>query len=91
MSDMVLVALLGLVGTIFGGFAGFSHKNRKQAIADAEREQLQNDRHKQVLAELERVNRRLDEHNGYAEKFAESTIAITALSKDVEYIKEKLK
>ena len=91
MSDVVLVAVLGLVGTVFGGFAGFEHKSRQQAVKDAEREQLQADQHNQLMAELERVNRRLDEHNGYAEKFAESSVAITALQKDVEYIKEKIK
>lgn len=91
MSDVVLVAVLGLVGTVFGGFAGFAHKSRQQAVKDAEREQLQADQHNQLMAELERVNRRLDEHNGYAEKFAESSVAITALQKDVEYIKEKIK
>ena len=40
---------------------------------------------------MENVEKKLDEHNGYAEKFAESSVAITALQKDVEYIKEKIK
>lgn len=91
MSDMVIVAVLGLFGTIFGGFAGFSHKSRKQAIADAEREQRQADQYNRIEAQLLDMNKRLDEHNGYAEKFADTAVHLTALSKDVEYIKEKLK
>ena len=88
---MVIVAILGLFGTVFGGFAGFSHKSRKQAIADAEREQRQADQYNRIEAQLLDMNKRLDEHNGYAEKFADTAISITALTKDVEYIKEKLK
>lgn len=91
MTDAVLVAIIGFGGTVLGAFAGFSHKSRQQAIKDAEREQMQNDRYVQIIERLEGVSKRLDEHNGYAEKFAETSIALTALSKDVEYIKEKMK
>lgn len=78
------VAVLGLAIGIF-------KRNREQAIKEAEREQKQADQHQQVMEELKTANRRLDEHNGYAEKFAETAVAITALSKDIEWIKEKLK
>ena len=78
------VAVLGLAYTIF-------RKGREQAIKDAEREQKQTDQHEQVMEQLRNANKRLDEHNGYAEKYTQTTIAITALAKDVEWIKEKLK
>lgn len=78
------VAVIGLAIGIF-------KRNREQAIKDAEREQRQADQHEQVMEQLRNANRRLDEHNGYAEKFASTSVAITALSKDIEWIKEKLK
>lgn len=78
------IAFLGLAFSIF-------KRNKEQAIKEAEREQKQSDQHQQVMEELKNANRRLDEHNGYAEKFAETAVAITALSKDIEWIKEKLK
>lgn len=85
------VAIGGLALTFLGFIAGIMRRNRLQAIREAEREQKQNDQHEQVLNELKRVNKRLDEHNGYAEKFTQYSIGMTALSKDVEWIKEKLK
>lgn len=91
MTDAVLVACIGLVGTVLGMFAGLSRKSRQDAVKDAEREQRQADQHQQLIKELAGVKRRLDEHNGYAEKFAKTTVAITALQKDVEYIKERTK
>lgn len=101
MSDMVWVAVLGLVGTVFGGFAGFSHKSRKQAIEDAEREQRQADQYNRIEAELLSMNKRLDEHNGYAEKFADAgknlaviserqaamSDRIERLQKDIDFLK----
>lgn len=91
MSEMIIVALLGLIGTVFGGFAGVTHKTRKQAVADAAREAQQAEHYTHILNELENVNKRLDEHNGYAEKFAQYSVSIASLSKDIEYIKEKAK
>lgn len=85
------VAIGGLTLSIIGLIFEFIRRSKQQAIKDAEREQKQADQHDQVMEELKRVSKRLDEHNGYAEKFSQTTITLTALSKDVEWIKEKLK
>ena len=97
MTDAVLVAIIGLVGTVLGAFTGFSHKSRQEAIKDAEREQRQTDQHQQLLDELVGVKKRLDEHNGYAQKFAESSrhLAIiderqAAQSKQIENLQKDL-
>lgn len=97
MTDAVLVAIIGLVGTVLGAFTGFSHKSRQEAIKDAEREQRQADQHQQLLGELVGVKKRLDEHNGYAQKFAESSkhLAIiderqVAQSKQIENLQKDL-
>lgn len=39
---------------------------------------------------MKEVEKRLDSHNGYAQKFAESAIDIAILKQDVAYIKERL-
>lgn len=35
------------------------------------------------------VERKLDEHNGYAKMFSEMKVAMVAMQKDIEYIKNK--
>ena len=91
MNDTIAVAVIGFAGTAVGAVASYMYKSKKQAIEDAEREQKQTDQHEQIVRELGQISKRLDEHNGYAEKFAQTAITLTALTKDVEYIKEKLK
>lgn len=39
---------------------------------------------------MKEVEKKLDEHNGYAQKFAEAGLDIALLKKDVAYIKDKL-
>lgn len=38
---------------------------------------------------MKKVEEKLDEHNGYAEKLGSIEIAIVAIQKDIEYIKLK--
>lgn len=85
------IAIGGLALAIIGLALDMIRRNKKQAVLDAQREQKQADQHEQVMRALERVNKRLEEHNGYAEKFATTAISLTAVTKDIEYIKEKLK
>lgn len=38
---------------------------------------------------LREVEKRLDSHNHYAEKFADSAVAIAQIQKDIEYLRGK--
>ena len=38
---------------------------------------------------LDRLEKKVDSHNAYAEKFASTATAITAIQKDVEWLKKK--
>lgn len=38
---------------------------------------------------MQQVEKKIDIHNGYAKRFEEIEIAITAIQKDIEYIKNK--
>lgn len=97
----IIVSIIGLIGTIIGSLFTYLIKSKNQAIKDAEREQSQRDQIEMVLKEQQKIKERLDNHNHYAEKFADTSknIAVLAvkqkniicsldkLQKDVDYIK----
>lgn len=82
MSEAVIVALItGLCGVI-GQYLISNKKSREDDIKDAQREQRQNDR-------MEVIEKKLDEHNGYAAKFGQIEKDITKIQKDVEYLRDR--
>ena len=83
----LITGVLAVIGSFVGNYAIAIKKSREDAIKEAEREQAQKD-------QLENINKRLDEHNHYAEKFAKNSekladvdIKLAQLQKDVEYLK----
>lgn len=97
----IITSLLAVIGSLIGTFSVISRKSRNDAIKEAEREQAQKDQFAMILEEQKKIKARLDSHNGYAEKFADTTkdIAIIAerqqslsdalnrLQKDIDYLK----
>lgn len=90
----LIIALIGLFGTLIGLLVGYIGKTHKQSIIDAKREQKQQDTFNTILSEMESIKKRLDCHNGYAKKFEENnkelaTInnKLTGLQKDIDYLK----
>lgn len=80
MSDAILVALITASASVICQII-ISNKARKdQDAKQAARDQEVEDR-------LKGIERRLDEHNHYAEKLGEIAIALTAIKKDIEYIR----
>lgn len=94
MSESVIIAIitgiLAVLGSYVGNVAVASKKAREEAIKDAEREQSQKDQLAMILNEQKEIKKRLDTHNGYAEKFANSETAMMAMQKDVEYMKKDI-
>lgn len=82
--DTVIAGALAVVGSYVATANTNKKKAQDDAIRDAEREQRQKD-------QLEVINKKLDEHNGYAKKFGEVEKSIAGLARDVEWIKEKIK
>ena len=78
----IITALIAAGASMAGTWAMSAKQKKEDAVKEAVREQAQADR-------LDRIEKKLDEHNGYAQKFADATTAIALLQKDVEYIKEK--
>lgn len=87
----IIVALIGLLGTIFGILGGFYARSKKQAIEDAKREQNQVDQFDKLFSEMSSIKKRLDIHNKYAEKFGSIEISLAGIKKDIEYIRKENK
>ena len=87
----ILVAIIALLSSIFGGVLGYIGRSKKQAVIDAKREQEQSDLFERVFNELAGIRKRLDVHNQYAEKFGEIEISLTAIKKDIEYLRKEQK
>ena len=97
----LITGILAVIGSFVGNYAISLKKSREDAIKEAEREQAQKDQLAMILQEQQKIKVRLDSHNGYAEKFAETTknIAVMAekqeslnkamdrLQKDIDYLK----
>lgn len=88
MTESIAVALitgvLAVLGSYVGNLAVSTKKAREDALRDAERETRQ-------AVRLDNIEKKLDEHNGYAEKFGSISQDITAIKKDIEFLKERIK
>lgn len=80
---------LAVLGSYIGNVAITQKKSRQDEIKMAKHEQRQQDALEMLKDELASVKKRLDQHNGYAEKFAEASKDIALIKKDVEYLKSK--
>lgn len=84
MSDTILVAILTGAFSVVGSYVAnktiSEKKSKEDDIKAAQREQRQQDR-------LEAIEHKLDIHNGYAEKLGSIQNDITAIHKDIEYLK----
>ena len=87
----IIVGVLAVFGSYAGNVAVAAKKSQEEAIRDAEREQKQKDQMMAILDEQMEIKKRLDQHNGYAEKFVQTKESIIAIQKDIEYLKERSK
>lgn len=84
----IIVALIGLFGTILGLLAGSYVRSRSEAVKEAKREQQQTDFFNKIFDEMKGIKQRLDAHNQYAEKFGDIEKSIVSIQKDIEYIRK---
>ena len=91
MSDVVIVGLLSVTGSVIASLIGAQSSKRETNATLAAHEQKQQDAIDSIKSELGEMKKRLDSHNGYAEKFASASKDIALTQKDVEYIKDQLK
>lgn len=89
MSEGIIIAIIGLASTIFGAIVGYFTSVKKNAVIEAKREQEQADNFKEIFKRFDETDKRLDEHNHYAEKLNDVSKAMIAMQKDIEYLKGK--
>ena len=85
----IIVALITSFGGVLGAYLAVQKGNRESEIKDAQREQRQSDRLDRIDERIGNLEKKVDIHNGYAEKFGEIANSMTALSKDIEYLKNR--
>lgn len=88
MNTEIIVSLIGFAGIVIGAIIGYFSSVKKNAVIEAKREQEQLDNFKQIFKRFDGVDKRLDEHNHYAEKFNDIAQSMTAMQKDIEYLKK---
>lgn len=92
MSDLVKVALIsGAFSVVVGALTliGVIISNRAQAAKVRQKDAAESARKEQELKDrLESIENKLDEHNGYAQKFAELSGEIIEMRNDIKWIKE---
>lgn len=81
--DMIISTSITAAAAIIGAILGYIGKRKVDAIKEAQREQVQNDKMDRILDEQREMRAQLKEHNGYAEKFS-------VYSKDLAILNEKL-
>lgn len=84
MTESVIVAIITAIGAVLGQWIISNATKKKQTIEEAKREQRLNDR-------LEVIEHKLDDHNGYAEKFTSVTTDIAVIKTEIQTIKEQVK
>lgn len=87
MSDAVIVGIISVVGSIIVQLIVSYSKNRESDAKMAAHEQEQKDRLDAISGWMKTVDKKLDEHNGYAKKFADTSRDIALIQKDIEYMK----
>lgn len=88
MESNVIVAIITGCVTLIGYSIKSSKKSKSDAVKEAIREQEQKDRFDAFDRRLDTIDKKLDEHNHYAEKFGEIKISIASIAKDIEYLKK---
>lgn len=82
MSDMVIVAIITGVCSVIGQWFISRNAQEKRKVEDAVRDARQEDR-------LKAIEKKLDIHNGYAEKFSEIGMDIAVIKTELKAMKEK--
>lgn len=97
MNNEVTIAIISLISaTIVAGFSFLGQvvinrkKSQEESIKEAKRQQYNDDRDDYFDECIQKINKKLDEHNHYAKKFEEVNISLTGMQKDIEYIRKEL-
>lgn len=79
--NAIIVGILAVLGSYLGNVALSRKKSREDELKDKERETRQEDR-------MRSIEKKLDEHNRYAEKLSSIDKSLIAMQKDIEYLRK---
>ena len=82
MSDIVIVAIITGICSVIGQWLISHNANEKRKVDEAVRDAILEDR-------LKSVEKKLDEHNGYASRFGEIQTDIAVIKNDIQALKER--
>lgn len=85
----IVVALISATGGVLGAAMAVRRGNRENEVKDALREQRQSDRLDRIDEKIAELSKKVDVHNGYAEKFGEVAKNMAVMAKDIEFLKSK--
>ena len=88
MNIEIITAIIGAVAVILSALLGYFSAVKKHEVEDAKREQEQKDLFKEIFKQMNNIEKRLDEHNKYAEKYVETAKTLVAIQKDIAFLKE---
>lgn len=95
MNNEITIAIISLISaTIVAGFSFLGQiiinrkRSREEDVKDAKRQQYNDDRDDYFDNCIQKINKKLDEHNHYAKKFEEVNIKLTGMQKDIEYLRK---
>ena len=89
MSDAIIVALITGLCSVLGSYLAIRKKSRDDDIKAAMREQRQEDKFEDIEEWMKRVDKKLDEHNGYAQKFADTAKSIAVIENTLAIQKKR--
>lgn len=79
--NAIIVGILAVLGSYLGNVALTTKKAKEDALKDKERETRQEDR-------MRSIEKKLDEHNKYAEKLGSIDKTLISMQKDIEYLRK---
>ena len=85
----LLGTIITAVAGITGAYLAVRKGNQEQEIKNAQREQRQSDRLDNIDEKITTLERKVDIHNGYAEKLGDISKNMAVMAKDIEYLKER--
>lgn len=87
--SILISGVLAVAGSYAGNMAISRKKAKEDVIKEAVREQKQADTFKSIEEKISRLEKKVDIHNGYAEKFGEISKSLIAIKKDIEYLRKE--
>lgn len=85
----LLGTIITAVASVAAAYLAVRKSYQEQEIRNAQREQRQSDRLDNIDEKITTLERKVDIHNGYAEKLGDISKNMAVMAKDIEYLKQR--